>query len=102
MDYSQIFRKYTTDDGIQFNLLSRAVRMPSDESLDIYSTRFVNTNTPWTIMSYLIYGTIENWWILCSLNPTMVFYANEGSIIRYVKPEYIDQIKSAVVNSINE
>lgn len=100
-NYDTIFHKYTTSDGKPFNLISRAVRMPEDKSLDIYSTKFINSNTAWTIMSYIIYGTIDNWWILSSLNPSMPFYAVEGNKIYYVKPKYVDIVKNAISNSIN-
>lgn len=75
--------------------------MPSDMTLDIYGQKYINTNTAWTIMSYMIYGTIDNWWILNALNPGMPFYAVEGNKIYYVKPDYIDLVKSAIGNSIS-
>lgn len=99
--YDQIFNTYTTIEGIPFNMLSRAVRLPSDKALDIYGQRYINTNTAWTIMSYMIYGTIENWWLLNLLNPNMPFYAIEGNKIYYVKPDFVDMVKNAIGNSIN-
>lgn len=100
-NYENIFHTYATTEGIPFNLLSRAVRMPSDMTLDIYSTKFINANTPWTILSYMIYGTIDNWWMLNLLNPSMPFYAIEGNKIYYVKPKYVDIVKKAIGNSLN-
>lgn len=100
-NYDTIFHKYTTSEGKPFNLVSRAVHMPQDKTLDIYGNMYINSNTAWTIMSYLIYGTIDNWWILNLLNPSMPFYATEGNNIYYVRPQYIDMVKSAISNSIN-
>ena len=100
-NYDQIFNTYITTEGAPFNMLSRAVRLPSDKTLDIYSQKYVNSNTAWTVMSYIIYGTIENWWILNLLNPSMPLYAEEGNKIYYVKPDFIDIIKNAIGNSIN-
>lgn len=99
--YDQIFNTYTTIEGIPFNMLSRAVRLPNDKTLDMYGQRYINTNTAWTIMSYMIYGTIENWWLLNLLNPDMPLYAVEGNKIYYVKPDFVDMVKNAIGKSIN-
>lgn len=52
-------------------------------------------------MSYMIYGTIENWWLLNLLNPDMPLYAVEGNKIYYVKPDFVDMVKNAIGKSIN-
>lgn len=100
-NYDTIFHKYTTSEGKPFNLISRAVRMPEDKTLNIFSTMFINSNTPWTILSYMIYGNIDNWWLLNLLNPEMAFYALEGKKIYYIKPKYVDMVKNAISNSTN-
>lgn len=100
MEYSDIFRKYNTKEEIPFFLLNKRVEFPSDRSLYIYASKLVGTNTPWTILSYQIYGTIEYWWVLCALNPASVFYAKEGEYIHYIKPEYLDIIITSISSNL--
>ena len=100
MDYTKIFRLYNTKEGIPFLLLNKRVEFPSDKTLDIYSSILVDNNTPWTILSYKLYGTIDYWWILCSLNSSSIFYAKEGDYIYYIKPDYIEFILNSISNSI--
>ena len=64
----------------------------------MYGIKYIAENVPWTILSYNIYGTISYWCVLCSLNQSQIFYAEEGSEIRYVLPEYIED----VIGTINE
>jgi hypothetical protein len=100
MDYSTIFRRYNTTENLPFLLLNKRVEFPTDRTLHIYGTRLVDGNTPWTTMSYKIYGTIDYWWILCSLNPGSVFYANDSDVIYYIKPEYLDVILNSISSNI--
>jgi hypothetical protein len=100
MDYSKIFRVYNTKENIPFLLLNKRVEFPSDRSLDIYKSTLINSNIPWTVLSYKLYGTIDYWWILCSLNPSSIFYAKEGEYIYYIKPEYIEFILNSISNNI--
>jgi hypothetical protein len=100
MNYSDIFRRYNTKEEIPFFLLNKRVEFPTDRSLYIYGTELVGTNTPWTILSYKIYGTIEYWWVLSALNPSSIFYAKEGEYVYYIKPEYINIIITSISSNI--
>lgn len=73
MDYSTIFNKYITTDNRPFALLSKSVVFPSDMSLPCYDKKYIDTDIPWTILSYQLYKTIEHWWILASLNRSDIF-----------------------------
>ena len=96
MKYDSIFNSYLTTEGVPFTLKSRSIKFPEDMSLEIYDKIYVSGNIPWTILSYQIYNTIDYWWILATLNSKYVFYAPEGEEIHYIKPEYIDNIISAI------
>ena len=98
MDYTKIFRTYRTKENIPFYLLNKRVEFPSDKSLYIYDSTLIDTNTPWTILSYKIYNTIDYWWVLCSINPSSIFYAEAGTYVYYIKPEYINLILSYLCN----
>lgn len=94
--YKDIFNDYKTAEGIPFKLFNKRIVFPEDKSLNIYSAVNITTDTPWTILSYQIYGSIEYWWILCALNEHNMYYAREGSSVTYVKKEYLQ----AILNSI--
>lgn len=98
-DYTKIFHVYTTSENIPFYMLNRRIVFPEGLSSPIYDIKYINTNMPWTILSYQIYNTIDYWWILCSLNKNTLYYAKEGSTIRYVKPEYISEIINNLENT---
>lgn len=97
MNYNDIFNKYATIEGIEFELLTRSIIFPEDTDLAFYGKMYVDTDTAWTIMSYKLYGTISYWWLLSALNKKEVFYAPENTEILYIKKDYI----SLILNSIN-
>jgi hypothetical protein len=91
-DYTSIFTEYKTTEGVPFRIFNRRLVFPSDRTHYIYNQHLVTTDVTWTVLSYKIYGTIEYWWILCSLNEENMYYAREGQTITYIKPEYIPSI----------
>ena len=95
-DYSSLFYQYYTTEGIPFTLKNRSIAFPEDANNPIYGIKYIAENTPWTILSYTLYGVVDYWWILCSLNQSQIFYAEEGSEIRYILPEYLDDIVATI------
>lgn len=92
MNYTKIFNEYDTSEGVPFYILSKRVNFPEDDSLEIYSYVYSPDDTPWTIMSYQLYGSINYWWVLTSLNYDMPFYANRGSVIKVINPKYLNEV----------
>jgi hypothetical protein len=94
-EYQSIFKTYNTSENIPFKMFNKRVIFPEDKSLPLYGIKFVAANTPWTILSYQIYGSINYWWILNSLNAeNNMYYAQEGTSVFYIKPEYIAYIEN--------
>lgn len=91
-DYSYIFNGYYTEEGTPYYFLNKRVVFPNDQSLDFYVKYYVDVDTPWTILSYKLYGTIDYWWVLSSLNNKMIFYAESGSEILIIHPDSIDDV----------
>lgn len=87
-----IFNQYTSTEGVPFISLSKNITFPSDESLDFYKWKYISEDTPWTVLSYEIYGTIDYWWILSSINEKYIFYVPEGSEIKFIPKSYIKDI----------
>lgn len=92
MQYDDIFNYYTSSENIPFYILNRRIEFPADRSLAIYDKKYINTDTPWTILSHIIYKDIQYWWILSALNPGSIFYAKEGEEIYFIKEEYLSHI----------
>lgn len=95
-DYKNIFNVYQTTENIPFLLLNKRIVFPDDKSLDIYGKKYVATDTPWTILSYQIYGSIQYWWVLCALNDYNMYYCREGATVIFVKAEYLPIILNSI------
>lgn len=93
LDYTKIFSTYQSDSGDEFILLNSSVAFPEDKTLNIYDTMYINANIPWTVLSWQLYGTIDHWWILSSLNrDDSYFYAKDGQQITFIKKEHLDDV----------
>lgn len=90
-DISNIFNVYKTKEEIPFYLLSKSVSFPTDNE-DIYKYVYISENTPWTILSWQIYGTIDYWWVLCSLNKDAPFYAKKETNVKYIPYNTLEKI----------
>ena len=95
-DYTSIFNKYRTSEDIPFQMINRRIIFPDDKTLEIYGKMYMSSDTPWTILSYKLYDSINYWWVLSSLNKSSIFYAEDGEEIYYIKPEYINLILTAL------
>lgn len=95
-DYKDIFKVYRTTENIPFLMLNRRIVFPDDKTLDIYGRKYIASDTPWTVLSYQLYGTIQYWWVLCALNEYNMYYCKEGSYLTYVKAEYIPLILNSI------
>jgi hypothetical protein len=91
----KIFNQYETSEGIPFYLLSKNVHFPDNDNT-LYSYVYVSENIPWTILSYQLYGTLNYWWVLSSLNKNQPFYAKQGSSIKYINKYTLEEILSYI------
>lgn len=98
--YNQLFNLYYSRENIPFTLKNRSIAFPEDKNNPIYQIKYISIDTPWTVLSFNIYKTIEYWWVLCSLNQSDIFYAKEGSEIRIIDPDYIEDIVETIKNQI--
>lgn len=98
--YNNLFSLYHTAEGIPFTLKNRSIAFPDDATNPIYQTKYISINTPWTVLSYNIYGTIDYWWLLSLLNNSQIFYAEEGSEIRIIDKEYIEDIIKTIEDQL--
>lgn len=92
---SNLYNYYTDSDGVQFMMISKKINFPKDNK-QVYSYVYVSENTPWTILSYKLYGTIDYWWVLCSLNDYMPFYAKRQYYVKYIQKDLLEQMLGRV------
>lgn len=99
-DYSQVFDRYKDDNGTIFFVPINNIILPQDRSIDIYEDQYIDTDTPWTVLSWKIYGTIDYWWILSQLNKdtNSHFYAKVGSTVTIIKPSRIGDVINSLKN----
>lgn len=87
--YENIFNLYQNDiSQYYYNILAK-VNFPSDIEESFYETYVVAGNsTPWTLISYQIYGTTLLWWLVCAVNNIQnpVFFPKAGTQLKYLKP----------------
>lgn len=104
LKYDDIFSAYNID-GYAFKLLDRSVTFPDNRNLDIYDSVYVAEDTPWTILSYRVYGTIEYWWVLSSLNrgtgrpeeeQSFFFHAPAGTQCHFIKKEHLRDLLNII------
>ena len=104
-DYERIFKifKLSEEDKefYTYNILHK-IEFPELDSifLDFYTPP---SDTPWSILSYNIYGDIKSWWILYLLNKDkfdgMPFLVSGGTEIKHIKDEFRSQIYQDITNS---
>ena len=100
--YENIFDVYQTDDAEKYFYynLSKRVNLEigniDPEFLDYY---ICNGEQPLTTISYRVYGTIDLWWLVVTLNQlNPVQNVPAGTALAFIKPEYINNVLQ-IVNS---
>lgn len=88
--YENIFKLYKTADNQYFyNILSK-VSFPENLDKTLFYTITVNEKTPWTLISYSAYGTIELWWLLAIINGIQnPFELPSNNELKILKAQYI-------------
>ena len=67
-EYENIFKMYKTGDGFfGYNIL-KTVILPEDIQPQLYDVVLVDRQMSWTNLSFLEYGTIKLWWLICITN----------------------------------
>lgn len=88
--YENIFKVNLIDiDGTDlyfYNLLNKVV-FPDNISDEYVDTIILQSDKPWTTLSYELYGTINLWWTVYLLNkPDYIFKAKAATKYKYIKP----------------
>ena len=100
--YENIFKVSLIDNKDKsfyfYNTLNRVI-FPDNIDKDVFDIKVLNVDTPWTTLSYQIYGSISLWWVIFLLNkPEYVFLAKAGKQYKYIKPEYMQSVLQNLKN----
>tara|TARA_R110000851_G_scaffold7740_2_gene29784 strand:+ start:765 stop:1133 length:369 start_codon:yes stop_codon:yes gene_type:complete len=79
-----------------YNTLNKVI-FPDNLSGDTYDELTVQVDTPWTTLSFNLYGTINLWWVVYLINkPKYIFLAKSGSTVKYITPGAIRSILNSM------
>ena len=99
--YENIFNVFTTQKGdniyYYYNIFNR-ISIPRDTADNVFDKYKITRTYPWTTLSERIYGTQFLWWLLVAANNIQnpVQLPAPGSILKAVKPEYVQIILSNI------
>ncbi len=93
--YENIFKVYTEPtNGKEFyfyNILNK-IEFPQNLNSDFFELHTVTGRMPLTTVSYHLYDTMHNWWILYLTNLNVLrnkFFVEGGTQLKFIKPEYL-------------
>lgn len=99
--YESIFKIYKDGTHFTYNLLQQ-VTLPTDLDPVILQQMTVTSETPYTALSYNIYGNINMWWLICIVNdiedPTK--FIPSGTQIKVIKPQYVSEVLNTIRNQM--
>ena len=103
--YENIFKLYTQPtNGKEFyfyNILNK-IEFPENMNSRFFDLHIVKSRIPLTTVSYDLYETMHNWWILYLINKQVLknqFYVKGGTQLKFIKPEYLPAIFTEMTNS---
>ena len=102
-NYENIFSMFRTEGGhYGYNLL-RTLNIPKNLATNLYEVVKVNRKMSWTNVSYLEYGTIKLWWLVCLANhikdPTRL--PEPGTTLRIISKKFVPTILKLIKKSQN-
>lgn len=98
--YENLFNIYQNDEDQYFYNILAKVNFPENLDESYYDTYTIpNSDMPFTLISYKLYGTILLWWLICSVNKIQnpTYFLKAGTQIKVLKPALV----SAVIQQIN-
>ena len=93
--YENIFKVFQTGEKnfYYYNIL-KTIKVPDDINSDIFLTYTYPSGTPFTTLSYQIYGTTYLWWLICIINKIENPFDTSlnGKTLKIIKKEYLKPI----------
>jgi|10_taG_2_1085330.scaffolds.fasta_scaffold00440_20 hypothetical protein len=101
-EYENIFKMFRTDDGFYGYNILKTVIMPEDLEPSLYDVVIVDRKMSWTNLSFLEYGTIKLWWVICLTNKIQnpVQFPAQGMRLRIIKKDFIPHLIKRIKDSM--
>ena len=100
--FENIFRVFK-DGKYNFYNIMKTVSFPEILSERYYFTYTVDRSLPYTALSYMMYNTIELWWLICAVNkiddPTS--FITPGTRIKIIKQSEISTIIDEITGQLS-
>lgn len=98
--YENIFKLYSTENNQYFYNLLQSIYLPQNIDENYVYYQQINKRTPWTIISFNAYKTIDLWWLICLANQIYnpIKFPETGTIVKIIKPQYV----SVVLNELKQ
>jgi hypothetical protein len=90
------------NDVYYFYNIGTKITLPDDLDISIFDYYNVQSLQPLTTISYNIYGNMHLWWVilLCNNIQNSIKLISPGSVIKIIKPEYINAVLSSLKNKL--
>ena len=91
--YENIFNVYVEENHYAYNILKK-IKIPKDIPENLVSYVQVRGDMTWSQISFLEYGTINLWWLLCLSNGIQnpVHNPEPGTILRIIHPKTVRMV----------
>lgn len=101
-NFENLFKVYTDIENQYYYNVTNSIFFPDDIANDAYvNYRVIGSNMSWTYLSYIHYGTIKLWWILCALNnvDNPMILPEPGTFIKILKPNALRDVLQQIQQS---
>ena len=95
--YENIMKMGLYDKYYFYNLIKK-IKFPDDIMPEVFFEQRITTNMPWTTLAERIYGDLNLWWLICTVNNIKNPTANPelGKNYKFINPKYVDTILSEI------
>jgi hypothetical protein len=99
--YENIFKLYKTGGNQYFYNILSTVSVSNNLDSNIFYNVVLNEKTPWTVISYGAYGSIDLWWLIAIVNgiKNPLQLPSSGSI-KILKPQYVRSVISQLTQIV--
>lgn len=97
--YENIFKVYQTGDkDYYFYNILKKIEIPKDINNQVFDVILFPPRTPFTSLSYAIYGTTYLWWLICVVNDIKNPFDTSlvGKKIKILKRDYIKPVLDSI------
>lgn len=100
--YENIFNLGTNNNYYFYNII-KTIKFPENLAINLYYKKTITGKTPYTKISYDAYGTQNLWWLIILVNniTNPVNVITPGTVLKIIKPEFLDNIIDNIKNLNN-